>query len=561
MTPSVDRAERLAPWLVGVFFALPVLIAKYPPMSDLPLHEASIGLLRHWGDDRFAPKTLYFLNLGQINQLFSFLALAAAYVMPIGWASKVVIAAILVALPVAAGRFADHLGASRWSALLVAPLGFGWMFFWGLVQNILGLAVLLALLPAIDRFAARPTVRGAARMCAGLVLLHFAHQAMQLVACAALVLCCIGPPFRARLAALRAAPLLFCAGLIGAATRYSWSVAGSRHVNTPLFRFYTLTHKVTTFSGVLFGGYEPWVRNVMLALAVAPLVLFVVSKPRWNARNTTAETVAVRVRAWRFELLSLVLFAIYLAAPANIKSTTLVYHRFLPPAWAILVVCCAARPAGAGAAEGDSKRSRLAPILCAVLPLASLLIAWPTFVDSDRMYTDLETLVPSIEPGSAILSLNLGPQSNNRLWNPVCAAGHVVAERGGRSNFDYSQSPVSPVAQRPEKEWTEPVDRLELLPYQMRPDWDLTRFRYLLVITPDRPLANGVAFALRTEARLVGSRGDWSLFESRLPVVPIDADEAPMPVPHPATLHKKLAEVVKAIDAAEAGTGPIPELP
>jgi hypothetical protein len=286
-----------------------------------------------------------------------------------------------------------------------------------------------------------------------------------------------------------------------------------------------------------------------------------VSKPRWNARNTTAETVAVRVRAWRFELLSLVLFAIYLAAPANIKSTTLVYHRFLPPAWAILVVCCAARPAGAGAAEGDSKRSRLAPILCAVLPLASLLIAWPTFVDSDRMYTDLETLVPSIEPGSAILSLNLGPQSNNRLWNPVCAAGHVVAERGGRSNFDYSQSPVSPVAQRPEKEWTEPVDRLELLPYQMRPDWDLTRFRYLLVITPDRPLANGVAFALRTEARLVGSRGDWSLFESRLPVVPIDADEAPMPVPHPATLHKKLAEVVKAIDAAEAGTGPIPELP
>ncbi len=555
MTHSVDRAERLAPWIVGVFFALPVLIAKYPPMSDLPLHEASVALLRHWGDGRFAPETLYFLNLGHANQLFSLLVLVPAYVMPIGWASKVVVAAILVALPVAAGHFADHLGATRWTALLVAPIGLGWMFFWGLIQNILGLTILLALLPAIDRFAARPTARAAAWLCASMVLLHLAHQAMQLVACAALVLCCIGAPLRPRPLALRSVPLLFCLGVVYAATRYAWSVAGPRHLSTPMFRSYSVTHKITTLSGVLFGGYEPWVRNVMLALGVAPIVLlFVLGKGR---PKSTEHGLGERLHGLRFELLGLVLFLLYLLAPANIKSTTLVYHRFLPPAWSILVVCCTSRRV----ADSTRPLSRLAPVLFGVLPVASLLIAWPTFADSDRIYTDLDTLIPRIERGSAVATLNLGPQPNYRLWNPECAAGHVVAERGGRALFDYSQSPVSPVAQRPEKEWVEVVDRVEPRPYMFRPAWDLTRFRYLLVVTPDRPLADGVALALKAQARLLATSGDWSLFESRLPVVAIDADDAPLPVPHPATLRRMLGDLVTEIHAAEDGTGPVPELP
>src|SRR5579863_5750307 len=97
---SPDRAAQLAPWIGGAVLALPVLIARYPPMSDLPLHEASVGLLRHWGDPHFAPPTLYFLNLGHANQLFSILCFALSLVMPIAWASKVVVASAILGLPV-----------------------------------------------------------------------------------------------------------------------------------------------------------------------------------------------------------------------------------------------------------------------------------------------------------------------------------------------------------------------------------------------------------------------------------------------------------------------------
>src|SRR5580692_10346362 len=212
MDSSNTRAERWAPWIAGALFALPVLIAKYPPMDDLPLHEAAVGLLRHWSDPQFAPRSLYYVNLGHSNQLFSFVLLALSFLMPIGVASKLIVATSVFLLPVAAARFADHVDAPRWTVLLAAPVVcLGWLFFWGLIQNIIGLVILLALLPAIDRFASQPTGRGAAWMCAAMLLLHFAHQAMQLVALAALVIFSVGTDAagvsRARRIGLRAIPV------------------------------------------------------------------------------------------------------------------------------------------------------------------------------------------------------------------------------------------------------------------------------------------------------------------------------------------------------------------
>jgi hypothetical protein len=553
-TDAAGRAERLAPWLVGVLFAAPILLTKYPPMVDLPLHEASVGLLRHWGDPAFSPKSVYFLNLGHSNQLFSLLVLAVSYVLPIGLASKTVVAAAMLALPLAAARFADHVGASRWTvALVAAPIGFGWLFFWGLIQNIVGLIALLAVLPAIDRFAAEPTARRAAGVCAAMVLLHFAHQAMQLVACAALIFCCVGTSLRARALALRAVPLLFSLALVYAASVYAWSHAGPRNLRMQALTFYDVGQKVTSISAVLFGGYEPWVRNSMLVLALAPMAILAAGRPRPGAVH---ETLWQRLHAWRFEALGGTLVLIYLVAPANIRSTTLVYHRFMPPAWAILAICCGARPG-----RPDASIPRLVPVLCAVLPVASLLIGWPSFADSHRMYSDLETLIDLMDPGCAIAAVNLGHDPANRLWNPVDAMGHVVAERGGRSLFDYTQSPVSPVAQRPDKQWADVVDRTQHRPFALRPAWDLTRFRYLLIDTPDRALAAAVTIALRHDARFVAAKGDWYLYESRLPLVPIDADDAPLPASRPPTLRAMLKSTVEEMRAAESGAGPVPEIP
>src|SRR5207302_8182274 len=71
--------------------------------------------------------------------------------------------------------------ASRLSALVMAPIAVGWIFSWGLVANLIGLACLLALLPTLDRLAESPTPRRAAWAVAGAVLLYFAHEAMLIV--------------------------------------------------------------------------------------------------------------------------------------------------------------------------------------------------------------------------------------------------------------------------------------------------------------------------------------------------------------------------------------------
>jgi len=543
-----SRAEALAPWIVGALFALPVLIAKYPPMDDLPLHEASIGLLRHWGDVRFAPPTLYAINLGHSNQLFSFLVLFLSYAVPIGWASKLVIAAALVALPVAAAHFADHVGASRWTALLVAPVGLGWLFFWGLVQNILGLVALLWLLPSIDRFASGPTWRGAIKLCGAMVVLHFAHQAMQLVACAALVLCSIGMPWRAKPMALRTIPAFFCVALAFAANRYSWRFAGARHLRQPPFQWYSLPHKLVGVPGVLFGGYEPYIRNLVMLLALVPVVFLAVG--RSPANSGPAPTLGERVHRWRFELLVLLLVVIYFAGPANVRSTTLVYHRFLPPAWAIFAVC-------AGIHSRAMNRV-VVRALCAVVPAATLLIAWPSFADSHRVYSDLEKIIDRIDIGSSVLALNIGAQVPHRLWNPIVAMGHVIAVRGGRSLFDYTHSPVSPVTQRAEKQWENTLDRIEARSVHFCPDWDFTLFRYVLIATPESGLASALAMAFKDDAHLAAQSGAWYLFESNLPLVPIDADEPELPSPHPPSLQTLLLQLADDLKRTEREVGPEP---
>ncbi len=541
-----SRVERLAPLITGICFAIPVLVVAFPPMADVPLHEASVALLRHWGDPVFAPPTIYFLNLGHANQLFSFLVLAVSFVAPIAWATKIVVAGALVGLPVAAARFARHLGAPLWSALLVAPLGLGWMFFWGLIQNIIGLVALLALLPTIDAFAKTPTWAGVGRLCGAVVLLHFAHQAMLVVAGLALVLCCVGTDLRLQRMAMRAIPLACGALVTAVANHLSWHHAGPMNKSTYPFTFDPLEHKVEAIPGVIYGGFEVYVRNLMFVLGFVACALFALD--RWRASERAKRTWMERLHHWRFEIFAGALFAVYLLAPASIKSTTLVYHRFLPAAWAVFAVCVGAHTRG--------QIGRIAPLVCVALPIASLLIAWPTFADSDEVFSDLAELTKQIEPGNAVFSLNAGPDLRHRLWSPQIAMGQIVAEKGGRSLFDYTNSPVSPVSQRPEKQLAQPLDRMQHDPFAFRPHWDFTRFRYVVVYSIRPGLREAIHMAIGGDAERIGHAGDWDLYESRLTVLPIDANDKRLPMPPPPSLGDLLDEIAKQQPLSNAEHSP-----
>jgi hypothetical protein len=275
----------------------------------------------------------------------------------------------------------------------------------------------------------------------------------------------------------------------------------------------------------------------MMAPPLVPVVLL--ATVRFGQRDPRERTWPQRIHRWRFECLALVLFVVFLAAPLTIRTTTLVYHRLLPPVWSLVAISAAAHGPGASARP-------LARALRALASVASLLIAWPTFADTNR-YSDLDTVMASMQPGPAVTAVNFRPDRPNRLWSPAGAENHVVAALGSRSLDGYSMSSVSPVVQRPNKQWIEPSDRLNRHPYQLRPDWAFTRLRYLLLATPQPPLAEDVRMALQDDAALLAAKGESYLSESRLPLVPIDMDHASLPISWPPTLQKQMRNMQREL--------------
>ena len=199
--------DYAAPTIAGVALAAPTLLARFPPMTDLPLHDAVIGMLRHLHDPAYFPPDLYRLNLGHPNQLFHLSAWAFSYLFGVDGGCKVVIALAQVGILVGGARLAHHLGRSPWAALLLAPLALGWSYFWGLVANLVGFALLLFALPTLDRAVSHPSARGFLRSSLWMVALYLAHESVMVVACSAVLVFTLGQPLRRGATALRLAPI------------------------------------------------------------------------------------------------------------------------------------------------------------------------------------------------------------------------------------------------------------------------------------------------------------------------------------------------------------------
>jgi hypothetical protein len=546
-----DRFAKWAPWVIGLAFAIPVLVAFYPPMSDIPPHEATISLLAHWSDTTFAPHSIYQLNVGHMNQLFHLCAAALTPILGSRWALKVVVALTLFAIPVCAARFADHLGAPRWTALLVAPLGLGWLFFWGLEANLAGIAALLFVLPMVDAVVVSPTPKRIAATCAGFVLLYFAHYAMLLVAGGALGLFALLRGGRIKDLALRVLPGIFIVlVMIAQRTWQSQSFDMDKRPTT----FTPVVEKIASIPKVIFAAYDPPMPLVIFLLAA--IAVAVLAKERW-AHKTDLSAMSPRERWYhlRYEIVITALVLVYLIAPLTTASgATLVYQRFLPPAYAIGVIRVA--PAVAKPA-----RLALAKVACVMLPVGSLLLAWPAFVDCHTVISELEPLMSLVEKGSSIAVFDINPTVPRRLWHPGGFNGHVVAARGGRSLYDYTISPIAPVKVKPEKEWTDVKERTFVDPRMVTPD-DFHRFRYLLVYADDFHWGVGVRMVVDPFLRPVAQNGRWWLYESKILDVPIDGPDAKV-APDARPVKDLFGDLLKKFirkGPNEAGGGPDPSL-
>jgi hypothetical protein len=515
---SISRREATTVAAAGAALLAAFLVARYPPMIDLPMHEAAVALLRRYGDPLFAPRSIYTLNLGRGGQLFHVLAAALAFPLSVEHATKAVVVASVVGVVWGTARLARHAGKTTAVCLLVGPVAIGWTMLSGFAPNLLGQAILLLALPAMDRAAEEPSARRALGVAGLLVLLHAAHDSMLIAGCAAVAVLGLTRSLDRR-AALRLAPLVAGAALLAyeffveraRATAYSAHWSG--------VVWHPLGTKLANLDDTLFGPLEGVAALAAKLLTEGSLAWLV-----WSERRRLfpgADAPGGRLRAWRFGLLAAALALLFLAMPYAVNYGVLLYVRFLAPAYAIGLVALAP-PAGERPPEW---RARTA--LWGAAAAATVAMWVQPFAQADAGARALDTLLARIEPGSATASVLLWPVTNPFLPSQ---GERALALRGGRALHSLTEYPNAPVVMRAEARWDEPLLRVSADPLAFEPARDFRAFRYVLVFVPDPRATVVVERAFAPEGRVLGEAGAWVLFESTGATVPIDA-RAPAPPP------------------------------
>jgi len=528
------RPADIAAWASGLLLAVPVLALRYPPMGDLPFHESLVSLLRHFGDAAWQPAGLYARNFGAPNQLFHLAGWALSLALPTDTACKLLVAVSIVATPPSAARLARHFGTSPWSALLVAPLALGFAFRWGLVGNVVALPIVLLSLIVLDRFASDCSPRWMLAATGMVILLYLAHESALVVgvmACAVFAVRTDGDGMR------RVARLIPAMVGVGLAAFYAF---WSRHLKAPSILMVPDAFGVNPVArlldvpAVLFGPLEPWILRSVFLIYVVSFAPFVVARVQSRTDEPPGTGLAGHIQRHRLLLVACACAVAFLAMPLAFGGSTLLYQRFLPMGVALLAIALA--PPAVAALR------RIAPLLAASTSLATLFTSLPAFGDADRRFRELDGMLPLIERDSAVAQLDLTPQMVGAVAPIPGAGARVLAERGGRLLFSFTDAPTSPVVMAANQQWNEPVLRLVRDPFAFSPPYDLRRFRYVLVrLAPEWSRSAPILVSIMApEARLVGSSGEWLLFESTLDVVPLTAPDQPLPAPPTPTLRARL---------------------
>jgi len=526
-----SRSGRAVALACGLALALPTLLAGYLPMTDLPMHEGVVGVLRHLRDPAYFPTDPYVLNLGHPNQLFYLVAWALSFVTSTAMACKLVVAGSQIGLFVAGDRLARHLGRTSWAAALLTPLALGFTYYFGLVTNLLGLALFFSALPTFDLAARHPSARGALGSSAALLLLFFAHESVFAAGAAVVGILAVLQPLRRTtvtklLPAFLATALAVAHQLWSAASHTAW--AGESSATT----FLPIRQKVVLLPNVLFGSHDLVAQLALSGVALAALgaLAWARRRERIGTGTTTVsddddagviDTFAPRRRLFadRFVVVGVVFLLGYFVLPFTWGGSSMLHERFLGPAWGVLAIALAPRAAPA----------RILKLVLAVVPTGALLLAWPQFLDASTTHRQVDELLAQVPTGSSVVSCVVQtPPARTRIFSASLAPSRSLASRGGRAAPSLLISTLSPVQIRPAYRWDETDVRLVYSNGRaLQPAADLRRFGYLVVQVHDDDAQRLVVQALAPDAELVDGRREWLLLRSRHRPLPLASPDLP----------------------------------
>jgi hypothetical protein len=162
--------------LVALLASAPAWIVKHPPLEDLPLHLATIRIIKSFHDPTYAFDRHFVLTLGRTQYVLYYLVGAALAVLvgAVG-ANVALVSAYLGGTVLALRSLLRALGRDERLCLLVVPLLVNVMFVYGLFPFLLGIPIMLWALATAVRHFERPTLRTGALLGALALALFYSH--------------------------------------------------------------------------------------------------------------------------------------------------------------------------------------------------------------------------------------------------------------------------------------------------------------------------------------------------------------------------------------------------
>ncbi|WP_437722082.1 hypothetical protein [Sorangium sp. So ce861] len=445
--------------------ALPLAVARYPPMTDLPFHAAQTAALRHYLDPAWHFREQFALQPLAVPYM-SMYALGALLmlVLPPVAAVKVAAAAMLALLP--AGLAVLFHGLKRSPLLGVLGLVLVWcnLTHWGFLNHMGALGLFAMVVGLTLLLVDRPSRGRQIALALALVALFFTHVFRFPFAIAAVVGAAIvvfPATRRLRPIALPLAPslVLFAAWLaVRTDTLHAAPFAPALHwerlgeVPSLLFTSFTdpaeaaaarrAARLVLAALLVCVGGAAVQLAASMSAPAPPPAVPDAAPPPAADARQRAFARLAALVPI----ACAAVFLGLFLSLPLQIGLWWYVYPREIVAA---LFLALGAFP--------DLPRSPWlkAPAVLALAAAAISLgdVARDNYRRFDHSTRDFDAIIARIPPAPRLLYLVFDHGGSTRATTPfIHLPAWVQATRGGWLSFHFAVWDASPIAYRPRAE-------------------------------------------------------------------------------------------------------------
>jgi hypothetical protein len=509
MPPAGRARDR---WLVAAFavsavaMVLPIWIAKYLPLLDLPNHLAAVAVWHYHDDPKWGFARFYDLNLVPLPYWAHYYTvhLLTYVTRSVEVANKIFLTAYALALPAGAWALARRFGRSPWLALFAFPLVWNFNLGDGFIAYCAGFAAVPLALVVVDRHCAEPTWQRALAVALLGTLTYFFHLLAYVLflVSAGLVVLAQRRAFEPRLLAVRALPVLSCAGIGAWALRRANDMNFHRVTGAGRDLIYDpVAERLAQIPDRLINFLPGRVDELVLIVAVACWLALAVTAARTRSDDDDAGA-----HVWGPELCFVGALALYLLAPRSMQRPF--YWHMINGRFVVAIALFAALTLRGPIAGW--RRLLLAPVVVGTLVYGIALCG--AFREFNAHAAGFDEIVAQIPRDKQVLTLILRPMGDSTVnvsaFNQWPA--YVQIRHGGYNFYNFAEGfPLVYKMRLPAPAWShaEGFDwKAHAEPY----DYFLT-FREGWEYSPlKQPLADG-------KVRLVAERGVWRLYEKIAP--------------------------------------------